>query len=53
MILWHTIYANRIQPNNITIGSSRRNRRVFQNITVLLAIVIIRRATDFFINYHE
>ena len=40
-ILWHTTRNHRVQPNAITIGNNQRNIKVFQNVLLLLAIVII------------
>jgi hypothetical protein len=39
-ILRHTTRANRVQPSTITSGNNKRNLKVFQNILMLLAIVI-------------
>jgi hypothetical protein len=41
LILRHITGANHVQPSTVTRGNNKRNLKVFQNILMLLAIVII------------
>jgi hypothetical protein len=41
LILWRTTRVNRVQPNSVIIRNNKRNIKVFQNILMLLMIVIV------------
>ena len=40
-ILWHTFRSNQIQPNAVQRRNNKRNIKVFQNILILLGIVLV------------
>ncbi|CAF0802592.1 unnamed protein product [Rotaria sp. Silwood1] len=46
-VLWHTTRFNRIHSQNISVIRTKRNIKVFQNILIILTVLIIRAAPYF------